>query len=80
MSIYSDISKRIGWDKDTKVSIPSLDEAKELHNEVMVNKSIEAYESVFRYHRFAPLPDGGEDEIAMRYIQDAYLEGRSFFQ
>lgn len=80
MSIYSDISKRIGWDKDTKLSIPSLDEAKELHNEVMVNKSIDAYESVFRYHRFAPLPDGGEDEIAMRYIQDAYLEGRSFFQ
>lgn len=80
MSIYSDISQKIGWEKDTKVSIPSLDEAKELHNDVMVNKSIEAYETVFRYQRFCPSPDGGEDEIAMRYINDAYLEGKSFFQ
>lgn len=80
MSIYSDISKKIGWDQDTKVSIPSVQEAKELQNEVMVNKSAEAYETVFRYQRFCPSPDGGEDEIAMRYIHSTYLDGKHFFQ
>lgn len=80
MSIYSSISERIGWDNDTKVSIPSIDEAKALHNDVMVNKSIESYEKVVRYHRFAPSADGGEDEIAMRYVHTAYLDGKGFFQ
>ncbi len=80
MSIYSDISKRIGWDEGTKVPIPSVDEAKALHNEVMINKSIDAFETVFRYHRFCPQPDGGEDEIAMRYIHSTYLDGKCFFQ
>lgn len=79
MSIYSELSKKIGWDKDTKVSIPTIEEAKELHQDVMVNKSIDAYESVFRYHRFAPTPDGGEDEAAMKFIYEAYTEGRRYF-
>lgn len=80
MSIYSEISKRVGWDRDTKVSIPTIDEAKELHHDVMVNQSVDAYESVFRYHRFAPTPDGGEDEVAMKLIYEAYTEGRRFFE
>lgn len=80
MSIYSDISNRIGWDKDTKVSIPSMDEAISLHHEVFINESEEAFESVFRYHRFCPTPDGGEDSVAMHYIHDAYQEGRRLFQ
>lgn len=80
MSIYSELSKRIGWDRDTKVSIPSIDEAKELHQDVMVNKSIDAFEAVFRYHRFAPTPDGGEDEVAMRYIYSAYVDGQAYFK
>ncbi|MEN5434122.1 hypothetical protein ABE545_10805 [Sphingobacterium faecium] len=79
MSIYSEISKRIGWDKDTKVSIPSIEDARDLHHEVMVNKSEEAYETVFRYQRFAPSADGGDDEVAMRFIHVAYEEGRRFF-
>ena len=80
MSIYSELSKKIGWDRDTKVSIPTMEEAKELHQEVMVNKDIEAFETVFRYHRFCPSPDGGEDEIAMKYIYDAYINGQTFFK
>lgn len=80
MSIYSEISKTIGWDKDTKVSIPSVEDARDLHHEVLVNKSAEAFETVFRYHRFAPSPDGGDDEVSMRYINSAYDEGRRFFQ
>lgn len=80
MSIYSYISTKIGWEKGKTVPIPSVEEAKNLHNEVMVNESSEAYEAVFRYQRFCPSPDGGDDEIAMRYIFDAFLEGKRFFQ
>ena len=80
MSIYSEISKKIGWDKDTKVSIPTVEEAKDLHNEVMVNHSIDAFETVFRTHRFAPTPDGGEDAVAMGYIHEAYKNGQVFFK
>lgn len=80
MSIYSVISKRIGWDRDTKVSIPSIEEAKDLHNNVMVHQRVDAFEKVFRIHRFAPTPDGGEDSVAMGYIHDAYMNGQGFFK
>ncbi|MDM1048035.1 hypothetical protein [Sphingobacterium hotanense] len=80
MSIYSELSKKIGWDRDTKVSIPSTEEAKELHNDVLVNQSIDAFETVFRIHRFAPTADGGEDAVAMGYIHDAYTQGQIFFK
>lgn len=80
MTIYSELSKKIGWDKDTKVSIPTLFEAKELYQEVMINESVGAYEQVFRIHRFAPTPDGGEDSVAMGYIHDAYVKGQKFFK
>lgn len=79
MSLYSEISKRIGW-ADKKVAIPSITEAKALNNEVLVNKSIDAFEKVFTLHRFAPTPDGGEDEVAMKLIFEAYTEGRKFFE
>ncbi|WP_392471275.1 hypothetical protein ACF3OC_07890 [Sphingobacterium cellulitidis] len=80
MSVYSEISKKIGWDRDTKVPIPTTDEAKELHNEVMVNQSMDAFETVFRIHRFAPTPDGGDDAVAMGYIHSAYRDGQVFFK
>lgn len=80
MTVYSEISKKIGWDKDTKVSIPTVNEAKELHNEVLINQSEEAFENVFRIHRFAPTPDGGEDSVAMGYIHDAFVNGQKFFK
>ena len=80
MSIYREISKKIGWDKDTKVSIPTLEEARELHNDVLIDESVEAYENVFRIHRFAPTPDCGEDEQAMKWIHEAYVYGQSLFK
>ena len=80
MSIYSEISKKIGWDRETKVSIPTIEEAKELHNEVILKQSQIAFETVFRIHRFAPTPDGGEDAVAMGYIHDAYVNGQTYFK
>lgn len=80
MSVYSEISKKIGWDKETKHPVPTIEEAKDLHNEVMVNHSKDAFETVFRIHRFAPTADGGDDAVAMGYIHDAYLNGQFFFK
>lgn len=80
MTTYSELSKKIGWEKGTKVSIPSLEEARELHNEVLLNHDVSAYEQVFRIARFAPNPDGGEDEQAYRLIYEAFSEGRRLFE
>lgn len=79
MSLYSELSKKIGWDAK-KVNIPSIEEAKALHNEVLVNKSIDAFETVFKIHRFAPTPDGGEDSVACNLIFEAFTLGRKFFE
>jgi hypothetical protein len=80
MSVYSELSKKIGWDPDKKVSIPSVPEAKDLNIKVLLERSVDAYEKVFTIHRFAPSPDGGEDSEAMDYILEAYLKGRRFFE
>lgn len=80
MNTYTAISKRLGWDAEKKVSIPSIEEAKELQNKVMVNQDAEAFEKVFSIHRFAPSPDGGEDGAAMEIIWQTFREGSKFFQ
>lgn len=80
MSIYSEISKQIGWDSGKKVSIPSIEDAKELHNQVLVNRSIDAFKKVFEIYRFAPTPDGGDDSVAMKFIYEAFTEGKRFFE
>lgn len=79
MSKYSDISKKIGWD-DRKISIPTLKEAEQLHDEVLNLRSESAFEQVFIIHRFAPIPDGfGEDFEAMKFINQAFTFGTQTF-
>lgn len=79
MSKYSDISKKIGWD-DRKVSIPTLKEAEQLHDEVLNLRSESAFEHVFVIHRFAPSPDGfGEDFEAMKLVNEAFTFGTQIF-
>ena len=58
-SVYSDISKRIGWDKKT-VSIPSMEEIEELGSNAKERDST-AFTSLFSINRFAEPKN--EDEI-----------------
>lgn len=80
MNTYTAISKRLGWDADKKVSIPSIEDAKKWQTAVMVNQDETAFEKVFEAHRFAPTPDGGEDARAMEIIWETFREGSRFFQ
>ncbi len=74
MSIYSEISKRIGWDKKT-VSIPTVERARELYD--AVNKEdLNAFETVFNIHRFAASGTNETESMALQIILHAYKLGR----
>lgn len=77
-TIYTAISKRIGWEQQT-VPVPSIDRAYELLEEV--GKEYEfAFEEVFRINRFAKV-DSNELEIeAMNVIHRAFMHGEQIFR
>ena len=78
MSIYSEISKRIGW--EGHCAIPSVETAGELLCSVAGMHCREAFEMAFKIHRFAPLP-GTEGELeAMNIIHEAYVKGARHFR
>ena len=77
MSIYSTISKRIGW--EGKAQIPSIKTAKELRSKVINNNDTHAFERVFRNHRFAPSPTNVVETEAMNINHQAYLAGTKIF-
>lgn len=70
MSIYSDISKRIGW-KKTAVAFPSKEKSEALRDRVK-NGDTAAFEEVFSIYRHAPYT--GDNE-AMAAISEAYKIG-----
>ncbi len=78
MSIYSNISKRIGW--QGHCAIPSLKTARELLREVEVNHRQSAFEMVFKIHRFASTPETDAEREAMGVIWNAFFIGRDIFQ
>jgi len=77
MSVYSDISKRIGWEGSS--SIPSVELAQELLEKVTRQHCQVAFEQVFRIHRFAPTSETEEEYEAMLIIYEAYTKGTSIF-
>jgi hypothetical protein len=77
MSTYSEISKRIGF--EGKASIPTLQHAIELLRKVHDDKSEEAFEEVFKIHRFAESPDNDSDIDTMNVIMDAFTVGKKIF-
>lgn len=78
MSIYSDISKRIGW--EGHCAIPSPETAKELHDAVVNDHCQEAFEMVFKIHRFSPSPETDEEYQASNLIWKAYKAGSQLFK
>lgn len=78
MSIYSETSKRIGWEPQP-VNIPSIEKAKELLAQICIHHSQEAFETVFKLHRFAPTSKTEEQFDAMQIIYYAFEKGRYLF-
>lgn len=78
MSIYSVVSKRIGWEGAEK--IPSLVIAQTLHERIVKYKDVGAFESVFAINRFAPSPQTFEESQAMNEINKAFIAGEQIFR
>jgi hypothetical protein len=76
MSKYSEISKRIGWDR-IDVAIPTPERAKKLF-ELVQNGDELAFETVFRVNRFGD-PKNKEQIEAMDIINQAFLKGAEIF-
>lgn len=77
-STYTRISKKIGL-TGSPMQPPSVDVAKALLKDVKLGKE-DAFETVFRIHRFAISPVTALEELAMSIIYEAYTHGRSIFQ
>ncbi len=78
MSIYSDISKKIGYDHSS-LPYPTKEEAQEILNKVN-NKDLEAFEMAFRYYRFLPIPTDTYKQEALDLIVHAYKMGVIFWK
>lgn len=78
MTVYTAMSKEIGWDH-RDVSIPSLGRAETLLNQVRNHNRI-AFRHVFLCNRFCPVPTNQEQEDSMKVIFQAFTEGRTIFE
>ncbi len=78
MSVYTAISKKIGWQGQAR--IPSLTVARSLLMQITKYKDVRAFEAVFAIHRFAPSPQTVEEGLAMNEVNKAFHRGRKDFQ
>lgn len=73
MSIFSRISKEIGWDPPAvPVTIPTQEWASILVDAVRAG-SEQAFKMLFRIHRFAPSPSTHEELVAAHELHDAFV-------
>lgn len=77
MTIYTQISKQIGWEGSSV--IPTLETAQNLHLKVTEEKCQLAFKQVFIIYRFAELSATRMEAKAMALIEDAYSIGRKQF-
>ena len=73
MSIYSDISKKIGLNP-INICIPEKSLALSLLHGVQ-DGYVECFEEIFKSYRFCPSPTNAEDEEVMKIICEAYKIG-----
>lgn len=72
-NLYSAISKKLGFQKVGSVEIPSVEKAKELRERAETG-DIEAFEEIFRIHRFAESPETEEGIKAIEEIHEAFVK------
>lgn len=76
MTVYTQISKKIGW--DGRASIPTMTEAERLL-ELVKQEDESAFEAVFRIHRFAANAGSNDDVEAMNLIYTAFITGSNIW-
>lgn len=77
MSIYTELSKQIGFEQEP-VHIPAPEVAKELLHLVR-EKNEAAFKRVFIIYRFGPAPKNASDQEAINIICEAYNAGTIVF-
>lgn len=79
MSVFTEVSKKIGW-ASKPIQIPTVEEAQLLLEKVRDKKDKQAFETVFKLHRFAPCPVNHVENDAMLIIWDAFNLGMQIFK
>lgn len=79
MSIYSEISKELGWDLNGKIEVPSQDKAVELASKA-AKKDREAFKELMRIVRFAPSPKTAQEAMTLSLILDAFTSTREHWE
>ena len=77
MTIYTQISKKLGWQGTAE--IPSIAEAEQL-KELVRKGDAYAFEKAFKIHRFAGSGSTLEQSTAMNIVHEAYTIGAQFFR
>lgn len=80
MSIYNQLSEKIGWNRNEVLHIPSRDVARALHYEVVEKNNVRAFETVFRFFRYGLSPVTSDEHLAMDTINDAFETGAAYFK
>ena len=78
-SIYTRISKSLGWEAAIGDPIPTIEKAKELKKQVE-DKSQVAFKKVFEIHRFSANPVNNDECEAMEIIGSAFRIGSRTFK
>lgn len=78
-SIYTQISKSIGWQGEP-IDLPTLEDAEKLFKAVTEQQSTEAFRKVFKFYRFAKSPENYAQEEVSSLIHEAFTSGSKFFK
>ncbi len=76
MSIYSDISKSIGFHSGVSIRIPEMSASNDLLEKVKAG-DVDAFREVFRIYRYASTPDFTNEEgiRSLNIITEAFRVG-----
>ena len=79
LTVYEELSQKIGFSSSVAVTIPSIAVAKNLLKLVKVANSIEATEAVMRVVRFAPSARNDEERESKKICCEASKLARESF-
>lgn len=77
-SIYTNISKQLGWDPRT-VEFPTLEHAKELSEKASTGDR-DAFYEIFKFNRFLTSPETPEQEEVCNEIYKAFNQHSHLFR
>lgn len=78
-SVYTKISKSLGWENIRAVPIPTIEEANQLFANIEHNHCQTSFRLVFERYRFCPTPEDNDEVAAMEIIIGAFHLGNKIF-